>query len=197
MEVIKDVEPICLSPVEIKNRNELLEVVELPCQEACFDLYDKNIKTVMSSANFSDQMAYIDVDYNTLDEYNQKVANSLIELGYATMWGDAENKRLHIIIPINQDSKVEEVSKSLLNLTSYFGMQDLMFGKYKNLMECHYIYTGEKCNSVQEVLASSGADSIEEYMVEFDLVYDYDTGEVYFSQELLDKHKSFIKSQSK
>ena len=51
--------------------------------------------------------------------------------------------------------------------------------------------------SVEEVLASSGADSIEEYMVEFDLVYDYDTGEVYLSQELLDKHRKFIKNQSK
>ena len=145
MKQIKDIERIGLSPVEIKNRDELFEVVELPCQEACFDLYDKNIKTVMSSANFYDQMAYIDVDYNTLDEYNQKVANSLIELGYATMWGDEKNKALHIIIPITQDSKVEDVSKKLLNLTSYFKEQDLMFGKYKNLMELHYVYTGEKC----------------------------------------------------
>ena len=77
METIKDIKPIERSPEFVCHRDFLNEIVELPCLEACFSLYDKNIQTHMSSANLKDKIAYIDIVYESLDDNNKKIAEQL------------------------------------------------------------------------------------------------------------------------
>src|ERR1035437_10524830 len=58
-------------------RESLSKLVEAPLLEACEDLYDKNIRTAMSSANKKDieygGHAYIDIDFDSLSEENKAI----------------------------------------------------------------------------------------------------------------------------
>ena len=62
--------------VPIKSREDLKEVVELPCLKACQELFDKNVETIDSGCNGENcpNCAYIVINYDTLDECNQKIA---------------------------------------------------------------------------------------------------------------------------
>ncbi|MSU75974.1 hypothetical protein EXS54_00640 [Patescibacteria group bacterium] len=65
----------------VRTREYLSEIVELPLVDACEELYDKNIKTVMSSACGADvsggRRAYVRIDYDSLSLANREIADAL------------------------------------------------------------------------------------------------------------------------
>ena len=78
---LTEVEPICESYVELLSRDDLSKIVEHPLLEACQCLYDKKIRTLMTSAN----------RYNVigLEKLNQSVRKCYAYgEGYAWMWID-------------------------------------------------------------------------------------------------------------
>ena len=48
---LTEIEPICESYVELLSRDDLSKIIERPLLEACRCLYDKKIRTLMTSAN--------------------------------------------------------------------------------------------------------------------------------------------------
>ena len=48
---LTEIEPICESYVELLSRDDLSKIIERPLLEACQYLYDKKIRTLMTSAN--------------------------------------------------------------------------------------------------------------------------------------------------
>ena len=48
---LTEIEPICESYVELLSRDDLSKIIERPLLEACQCLYDKKIRTLMTSAN--------------------------------------------------------------------------------------------------------------------------------------------------
>ena len=90
-----EVEPICESYVEILNRDDLTKIVESPLLEACQYLYDKHIRTLMTSANrfnvvglnklsqnvekfysYGEHFAWLWIDYGSLSPENKKLVQS-------------------------------------------------------------------------------------------------------------------------
>lgn len=80
---LKDVEPIRRSPGLIPLRREDLKgLVESPLLEACELLYDKNIRTLYTSANTNPHgmvtdRAILRIDFTTLSQDNQRIAKEL------------------------------------------------------------------------------------------------------------------------
>jgi len=103
---IADVEPI--NSVDVLNyggteevivatRDDLRKIVEEPCLAACLYLYDRNIRTVNSSANRQNigNNGWIGIDYDSLSESNRKILEQLMSEGIidAKVLGDGTGRR--------------------------------------------------------------------------------------------------------
>ncbi len=83
---IEEIARIDSSSMRVRSREELETLVELPCLEACFSLYDKNVFTYWSSANKDCNIAEIDILYNFLDSKNRAYADALVAQGLAEVY---------------------------------------------------------------------------------------------------------------
>jgi hypothetical protein len=122
---LADVLPISESGCTIKTREQIKDIVELPLLAACEELYDKNIKTLASSANQNDIKigeAYILIDFDTLSDENKKVAQQYAspeqDNGY---WGGG--KTVKIAIPISESTTIDYISQKALEIARTFQKQ--------------------------------------------------------------------------
>ena len=186
---IKDIEPIESCSVRIRNRDEIPELVELPCLEACYALYDKNIFTYWSSANNDKPIAEIGIRMSCLDEVNTAHAEKLIASGVAerleNAWGLGKNEvGLSISFPIDETDTVEDISARLVNLVESFEPQDVLYGR-TDIAEAQELASkiiGSKVNATE-------ARNILECLGYF---IDEDEGIIWDSMELAEKHKSYL-----
>lgn len=105
----------------IRERQQIVEIVEEPLQAACQILYDKNIQTLDSTANMKDlsegaSRAGIAIDYNTLSRENRQIAESM---GLTPQAYD-DSQAIEISIPMNVDSTIQEVSSAAENIANQF-----------------------------------------------------------------------------
>ena len=72
---IENVEKIESSRVILRTREDIDKFVEAPLVDACKIFYDKNIETLLSSANKGDvgHGAYIEIDFRSLSEENKEI----------------------------------------------------------------------------------------------------------------------------
>lgn len=129
------------SGILVRTKKQLAELVEAPLLEACEDLYDKNIQTVMSSANkgnikkyvFEDPtlnfggQAYIDIDFESLSKENKSIA---IGLGgkLFNMHGFRPIKCVKITFPIDKKTTVGDVRRMAKEAISKFQLQAKTWG---------------------------------------------------------------------
>ena len=108
-------------------RESLSKLVEAPLLEACEDLYDKNIRTAMSSANKKDieygGHAYIDIDFDSLSEENKTIAMKLGEL--FSMRGFKPTQGVKIVFPVNENTTVGDVRKMAHDAVTKFLTQKM------------------------------------------------------------------------
>lgn len=95
---LTEIEPIFESYVEVLNRNDLNKIIEKPLLPACQCLYDKNIQTLMTSANrfnviglekvsenakshysYGQHYAWLWIDYSSLSLKNKELVQSWYE----------------------------------------------------------------------------------------------------------------------
>ncbi len=125
--MISSIPVIRESVVFPKTREGLSQLVEAPLIEACQDLWDKNIQTLMSSANAGDagHNGFIDISFDTLSEENKKVAlsfDSEIKLMHGP---EPRIKYLKLKIPIPATATVGDIKKIAKEIVSKFNKQPM------------------------------------------------------------------------
>ena len=118
--LISDIGPIMEMDAGVGRREDLAMLVEPPLLEACQILFDKNIHSVMSSANkkdleYKESCAYILIEYEGLSPDNKQIADRIcqrtVDGGY------------RIEVPLNPNSTFGEVKKAAFELVSTFKQQ--------------------------------------------------------------------------
>ncbi len=118
----------------IKTREKIKEMVELPLISACEELYDKNIRTVSTSANESDiklGYAIIIIDFKTLSDKNKEIGKEL---------GELSDEELVIKIPVNENSTVEEVKNSAESVAHKFVKQIMRWVPHYTIEQLRSLY---------------------------------------------------------
>ncbi len=110
------------------SREQLFELVETPLAEACALLYDKNIKTISSSANKQDLAsgeAYIVIDFDTLSRENQQIALEFAEPH--TYHGSNPGRGVKLSFAIDQTTDLQELSRQAREAADRFKKQPMMW----------------------------------------------------------------------
>ena len=109
---------------QILNRDSIKNFVEKPLIGACEVFWDKNIRTLESSANSKDigSAGYIGLDFNTLSEENKIIAKQYGEPNQLYV-NTQDVLSLRIPIYINTSETVEEVSRKAIEIANKFQKQ--------------------------------------------------------------------------
>jgi len=111
--------------VLIASRNKIAEIVESPLVEACKILYDKNIRTIWTSANTRNieekDTSAISIDFDDLSSENQQIA---VENGFDIYHHPHTGKKtLNFKIPADESTTCEEFSKKAIEFANLFKKQ--------------------------------------------------------------------------
>ena len=112
--------------VNLKKRDDLKKAVELPLLKACRILYDKNIRTVWSSANIKNvgHYAHISIDFDSLSDDNKSIAESI---GKVTI--HADGKTVEILIPIEHEGvPIADLERKSMEIAKKFKKQKMKWG---------------------------------------------------------------------
>lgn len=130
---IKDVLPHQKhTDISINTKEDLEQIVDEPCLKACTDLFEKNIETVDSGCNGVDSsnIAYIVIKYDTLDETNKKIADTLVD--NVSVFFEKRNplsmrslySKIRIVMPTTPEETIFMVEKKLAAITQKFKKQE-------------------------------------------------------------------------
>lgn len=110
--------------LQILNKENIKDFVEKPLVEACEIFWDKNIKTLESSANFQNiqNEGYIGLDFNSLSEENKEVARKYGE-PHQLYVNNPDILCIRIPIPVNESDTVDIVSDRAKEIASGFNKQ--------------------------------------------------------------------------
>ena len=187
----------------------------------CIDLFRKNIITKSNDTGgcYSDYenddskvfISNIIVDYDSLDEANRIVADSLVESGHAHFF-DNEcaghlMRELVIEVPCKRNETVYQVTKRMMELVSKFHKQDMIYGKlsvediYTIISNWYYILTEDGQKEVYAILekgyTSENIIAAMKYYESIGISYYYDKEEDRFwsSEYYYKKHRQFIEDK--
>lgn len=182
MNFLSEIEPIVGGEVEIHNKSQLKEIVELPILAVCEGLWDKNIKTCLSSANKTNigNVAQIVIDYDTLSDQNKEISERIGEKG--TVHGTRVTNCIYLNLPISQDIEISFIAQHFMNLISQFKKQPLLWGYY-NCDEYLQMITGN------QTIKFENEDAKRETAIGYELYYDVENDRFYLSEELYQKSK--------
>lgn len=124
LKTLADIEPIEESFIIPTSREHLDELVELPVLEACKILFDKGIRTLMSSANHNnliDRNVHVIIDFDHLSDENKKMAESLGTIDTRT--GFFRGQTIKIEIPVDKSMKIGDISDEMIKKISLFKLQ--------------------------------------------------------------------------
>lgn len=108
--LLSQIDPIEQGGLTPDSKEELKTLVEAPLLEACQILYNKNIKTLFSSANKKDLSigkVYITIDYNSLSLKNQEIARNLGEIHMSH--GGTPVPAINLSIPVSEKTTVGQI----------------------------------------------------------------------------------------
>lgn len=107
----------------IKTKEDLKEIVEEPCLKACQELFEKHIETMDSGCNGENcpDCAYIIINYDTLDDKNQQIADNMVANGSAKFFPKSDIcvrnyfNQIFIKVPTSPEELVSKVEARLCN----------------------------------------------------------------------------------
>lgn len=179
---LNNIDPIELSQGQLLvSADELARYVEPPALPACLDLYDKNIKTISSSANRKDaEEAYIVIDFSSLSDSNKEIALRLGSLISPVRNGIEDNEtnpeELMLAAPLEAADTADTIEAKLKELVAPFQRQKLLWAPTYSLNEIKKIYGYAEDEQVE----------IDDF-VEDGLYYDTQTRMFHLSEELYKK----------
>ena len=213
---------ICGTGFPIRNINDIFYYSEAPVLPAMIDCFKKNIITnANDTGGCYDDIAYNDgltttfitniiVDYESLDEANKIVADSLIEKGHAIKTEPnafSPSTSLIINVECKREDTVEEVSNKLMNLISRFSKQDMLCGRLTiddmyEYMNNHAKYLSkEDYEKVCSILENGWSikniyEALKYFKYLSQMIY-YDSNEQQFwsSEYYYDKHIEYLNEQ--
>ncbi len=115
--------------VALQRRENIKRIVELPLVEACELFWDKNIQTVVSSANKENIQSghgWILLDWESLSDENKQIAqsqNGCVRKAH----GGSETLFYDLEIPMSKDMLVKDISKNATELANKFQKQKLIW----------------------------------------------------------------------
>ena len=118
------IEPITKGGLVPESREDLANLVEAPLLEACLVLFDKNIKTISSSANKGDIVAgkaYVIIDYGSLNERNKDIARTFGDV--YVFHGSIDVPAVNLEIRVDKNTKVGQIRKAALAIVEKFEQQ--------------------------------------------------------------------------
>ena len=106
--------------IPVNTREDLKEIVEEPCLKACQELFDKNIQTMDSGCNGENcyNWAYIEINYDTLDKNNQKIADNMVNGTTIQFFPKSDEcvrhyfNTIYIKVPTNPEEEISKVKKN-------------------------------------------------------------------------------------
>lgn len=156
-------------------RESLSAVVEEPLLAACEDLYDKNIRTVVSSANLNDVnqgFAYINIDCNTLSDENRRIAETIGMETFTVPLADGSVLEVGSLkFPVSLDTTIEELSQSALEAAKQFKEQPMLWAPVYILSDLRALLPGR---DDADIIAGLVADGY---------FYDKEEQRIYISKE--------------
>ena len=168
-----------------RSKSEIKDYVESPLVDSCRIFYDKNIRTIGSSANCSDAQethkAWIAIDSSHLSSSNEKVVDQLI----LDNWSVITDIEPHYVGIIKIIKNVDE-NTSCLDLQEYFISIAQMF--IKQNITWSPAYTDQE---LSEVLIRCFGDLVPDIitMMKKEYYFDLETNKYYLSRELFEKSK--------
>lgn len=148
---IKEVKQIAKTYTTIVRVDDLEEIIEEPCLEACKDFYEKNLITIQSSANSGETTAWIIVDITTMSDENKAIVENLLgeEEKSETMINNRKvefcisKSNFVINVPMIEKDTVGSVSEILTNISNRFKYQDILAHRttFENLVMNLYYNT--------------------------------------------------------
>lgn len=131
---IKEVRRIDKTYTMVTDIDDLNDLVEEPCLEACKDFYKKNILTIQSSANCYETSAWITIDIATMDDDNKAIMNSLLEeqekseiiINERKVKVGLSESNFVIEVSLIETDTVGNISEILSTISNKFQYQDLL-----------------------------------------------------------------------
>lgn len=166
-----------------RHRDDVGKFVETPLLPAVLELFDKNIRTLWSTANHKDLLTGevgFGIDFNSLSLENRITA---VKLGEIVVF--AEKPAVSIKIPVNQDTPVGQIESVAEEIIQAFITQPLRWGVYTREEMLWRNFTNPDEVSIlsnEEMVASLNSGVLEYY-------YDPVTQLFFQSEELFDKFK--------
>lgn len=160
----------------ITTREEVVKYVELPLLQACLDLWDKNIRTLSTSANARDivvGIANITLDYNSLSDANKEIAQGLGEI---IEWYDT--LAVSINYPIASQTLLSELSQRAIESAALFKKQKARWVP---------TYTLEELKQLAKIKPDNTAADNPDYWAEYGLYFDEGSGRYFKSKEHFEK----------
>lgn len=180
---IRDIHPIEESDSKLQCRADIKKLVEEPMVPACETLYDLNICTWRSSANFKDlEQGYgvISIDLPSLSEPNKTLAQRFVEEGKAELDDSEDPQLVNLRIPLKETSTVDEVSANALELAKEFRKQKMTWAVRYSLEEMRDWF--ELPNEAPQEIAQNR-----------NLFYDLETQTFFLNEEQCLKTKEKVK----
>lgn len=107
----------------ILKRKQIPNLVETPLVSTCVELYDKNIRTLESSANAKDierGAVHFSIEFDSLSEENKQIASQLGTVA------EADKKRyIAVTIPVDKDSLVKDIQDKTNEIADKFKKQKM------------------------------------------------------------------------
>lgn len=178
-QLLSDVEPIAASRDRaVLNREQLKSLVEPPLLSACEELFDKNIRTLETTANRTNietgGNAAIVIDHDSLSETNRLIAAQLVEEGLATLDVDNYDGYTHaltVLIPLSPQITVQEIEDKANAIAHRFIKQAMTWASRYNFEQAAAI---AKAENQAEII---------EAMKYFGFYYDEENQEFFASEE--------------
>ncbi|MBP6904575.1 MAG: hypothetical protein KBB91_00775 [Candidatus Pacebacteria bacterium] len=121
--LLSEVEPIEQGMYVSESSSHLETLVEYPILDAAKSFLEKGIKTVASSANKKDVAegeCYLILDYNSLNESNKKLAETLYGDGISEQQFYEKIKWVKITIPVTKKTTVAEIKEKFQEIVKQF-----------------------------------------------------------------------------
>lgn len=189
------------------SRDAFPTFVDEPCVEACQILYDLNIETINSGANVDgkenvESEAFIGFNYLTLSPENQAIADAMEEVGLIGKINRNQGSRgaftVRISVRMNSNSTVGEISDRLRTFAKFFKQQDVLYERVtrKDIEKCFKETKDGKFKdnliTLGEITKEERDQFIEDYLSS---KFPSEDGYYFSTQDLLDKHNAYLKSQ--
>lgn len=134
---VRDIQPIT-DVVRLKTREDLKRIVESPLLPVAQLLYDLNIETTDSSANYQDvegrdRSARLTINFDSLSPENQQIVLAILGEPYqgrrSGIPGIPSRREVQIRVPLTYDSTEQEVAQKALELARKLKKQPMTWAQ--------------------------------------------------------------------